>query len=144
MLIPGAWVLGYEVFNQYKAGSPIKTSVMAELESKLDPEKKYAVRSSSNIEDSLKYSFAGLFKTILDVKGFENIYTAVESIWDSVQSEDIQAYLDRMEVTEKNIKMAVIIQEMVKPVYSGVLFSHNPMTGLNEIVIEAVEGPGTH
>ena len=76
MLIPGAWVLGYEVFNQYKAGSPIKTSVMAELESKLDPEKKYAVRSSSNIEDSLKYSFAGLFKTILDVKGFENIYTA--------------------------------------------------------------------
>lgn len=143
MRVPETWVLGFDVFTQYLAGSQVKPKLMAEFKSKLDQNNCYAVRSSSNIEDSLKYSFAGLFKTILDVKGFENLYSAVESIWDSVKSKDIQAYLERMEVKEKNIQMAVIIQEMVMPVYSGVLFSHNPMTGLSEIVIEAVEGPGT-
>ena len=38
--------------------------------------------------------------------------------------------------------MAVIIQEMVKPVVSGVSFSRNPMTGLDETVVEAVCGSG--
>jgi pyruvate,water dikinase len=38
--------------------------------------------------------------------------------------------------------MAVILQEMVTPVVSGVVFNKNPITGLDEIVIEAVSGTG--
>jgi pyruvate,water dikinase len=38
--------------------------------------------------------------------------------------------------------MAIIIQEMVRPVVSGVSFSKNPMTGMDEIVVEAVKGSG--
>src|SRR5690606_15573412 len=40
------------------------------------------------------------------------------------------------------LKMAVIVQEMVTPVFSGVAFSKNPVTGADEIVVEAVEGTG--
>ncbi len=39
--------------------------------------------------------------------------------------------------------MAVIIQDMIDPVLSGVSFSKNPITGLDEIVVEAVQGSGT-
>jgi phosphoenolpyruvate synthase/pyruvate phosphate dikinase len=38
--------------------------------------------------------------------------------------------------------MAALIQEMVSPVVSGVAFSKNPLTGLNEVVVEAVQGSG--
>ena len=38
--------------------------------------------------------------------------------------------------------MSVIIQEMVRPLWSGVAFSINPVTGRNEFVIEAVKGSG--
>ncbi|MEM8860622.1 MAG: PEP-utilizing enzyme, partial [Chloroflexota bacterium] len=41
-----------------------------------------------------------------------------------------------------HISMAVIIQEMVKPVVSGVAFTKNPITGFDEILIEAIEGTG--
>jgi len=38
--------------------------------------------------------------------------------------------------------MAVIVQEMVHPIVSGVSFSRNPTTGLDEIVVEAIQGSG--
>ena len=38
--------------------------------------------------------------------------------------------------------MAVIIQEMVEAKISGVAFSRNPITGLDEVVVEAVQGSG--
>jgi pyruvate,water dikinase len=38
--------------------------------------------------------------------------------------------------------MAVLIQDMVTPVISGVAFSKNPTTGLDEVVIEVVQGQG--
>jgi pyruvate,water dikinase len=38
--------------------------------------------------------------------------------------------------------MGVIVQEMVDPIASGVVFSRDPMTGLSEVVIEAVAGRG--
>ena len=38
--------------------------------------------------------------------------------------------------------MAVIIQEMIQPVYAGVSLSRNPVTGADEVVVEAVEGSG--
>lgn len=43
----------------------------------------------------------------------------------------------------KNMKMAVIVQEMVEADVSGVAFSVNPLSGSDkEIVIEAAEGAG--
>jgi pyruvate,water dikinase len=52
-------------------------------------------------------------------------------------------YLEKFSLTPDDIKMAVIIQEMVEPHFSGVCFTQNPMTGSHEIVIEAVPGEGT-
>ena len=40
------------------------------------------------------------------------------------------------------LKTAVLIQEMVRPQVSGVAFSRNPLTGMDEVVVEAVAGSG--
>jgi pyruvate,water dikinase len=142
--IPESWVIPWHVFQRYQTGNRL---VVEELESAirnhLDLSKSYAVRSSSNIEDDSFVSFAGLFKTVLHVKGPENVCKAVIEVWESTQTEIVDLYVDKINGSPDAIQMAVIIQEMVSPVFSGVLFSCNPMTGLSEVVIEGVPGDGT-
>ncbi len=49
----------------------------------------------------------------------------------------------RTKKVTREVKMGVIVQEMVPAEASGVSFSRNPMTGLNETIIEAVKGTDT-
>jgi len=113
-----------------------------ELAAKLDSNKRYTVRSSANLEDGLDLPFAGQFKSVLDVQGADEILKAVQLVWDETQSPSIQAYLGQKGFGSQDFKMAVIIQEMVPAKVSGVAFSKNPITGLDEVVVEAIKGSG--
>jgi pyruvate,water dikinase len=142
--IPKTWVIPWETHDFFKE-SPESTikNLNSSIQNQINPDCKYAVRSSSNIEDEKHYSYAGLFKTFLNVMGYSEIITSIRMIWESIESESIQEYLGRLSLTHNDIRMAVILQEMVDPVYSGVCFTRNPMTGTHEIIIEAVAGEGT-
>jgi len=113
-----------------------------ELSPVLEKGAAYAVRSSANVEDGPVRSFAGQFKSCLNVKGVDQVTEAVRQVWDSTQKPEVAAYLTKSDLEPGDLKMAVLIQEMVEPVLSGVSFSKNPMTGLDEVVVEAVEGSG--
>jgi len=140
--IPVTYVCDWEAHHRYLADD---TSLVPELREELAriiaPDRKYAVRSSANIEDSLERSFAGQFKSALNVQGVDNILQAIWSIWSSVNTPMVNAYLERHEIAG-SVSMAVIVQEMVSPVYSGVTLSKNPVTGADEVVVEAVQGEG--
>jgi NAD(P)-dependent dehydrogenase (short-subunit alcohol dehydrogenase family)/phosphohistidine swiveling domain-containing protein len=114
-----------------------------EIETILEAGRLYAVRSSANIEDHAKQSFAGLFRTVLNIQSSAQILEAIQQVWDTASSETINHYLQQKEGEKDQTRMAVILQEMIQPVISGVSFSRNPITTLDEVVIEAVEGLGT-
>ncbi len=142
--VPHSWVIPWDVYQKFEVDqADISEKLLKSLQAALDPNKTYAVRSSSNIEDSSFHSFAGLFESTLHVQGFENLRDAVVNIWHSTHSEAVQSYLHKHSMSFENIYMAVLIQEMVPPQYSGVLFNRNPMTGTKEIVIEGVPGEGS-
>ncbi len=73
------------------------------------------------------------------------------AVWDSAHSQRVYAYHEKLEPTidqpasffAERVRIAVIIQEMVQPIAAGVAFSCNPVTALDEVVIEAVRGAGT-
>jgi pyruvate,water dikinase len=106
----------------------------------LDTGRRYAVRSSANVEDGGHSSYAGQFLTELDLELAE-IPAAVEAVRSSAGGEAIESYVDHTG-ERRDIDMSVLIQEMVTPVVSGVVFTRNPITGLNEVVLEAVTGRG--
>jgi pyruvate,water dikinase len=107
----------------------------------LDLDRTYAVRSSANVEDGDDASFAGQFETKLGVRGRDDLVAAIDAVRMSVSSEGVESYTDHLH-TEIPIQMSVLVQEMVEPVASGVVFTRNPITGLNEVILEAVQGRG--
>lgn len=87
-------------------------------------QKPLAVRSSSPLEDSVRYSFAGRFESVLNVKDFESLQRAIRRVLDSATGERVISY-NLQSGLQLDDRMAVIIQEMVNPKYSGVCYSTN-------------------
>jgi pyruvate,water dikinase len=126
--VPAAWGL---VGDGFPAG----------LDAVLIGGRRYAVRSSANLEDGAGFSFAGQFRTELDVEAGD-VPAAVDRVRASVDDDRVRRYLAGSGIDPATLAMAVIVQEMATPVVSGVVFSRNPLTGLSETIVEAVVGSG--
>lgn len=104
--------------------------------------KLFAIRSSSTMEDSLKNSWAGQLKSYLNIKP-KNIEKNILKCFSSIYSYEALRYgfLNGYKIEE--FRMAVIIQDMVQPITSGVMFSTDPISHNDEVIlIEAGYGLG--
>ena len=91
---------------------------------------KYAIRSSSYLEDGELNSFAGQFDTYLNVTP-RNINKKVHDCFNSINNKNVKDYLKKQKIKAKDLKMDVIIQKMVNAKYSGIIFKSNPQGLLN-------------
>ena len=108
----------------------------------VEKDKLYAVRSSAVGEDGSGNSFAGQMESYLYVKP-EEIKSRIVDVINSANSDRIKFYREQNGLKNEEIKVGVIIQEMINSDVSGVAFSSNPTTGnRNEIVISSVFGLG--
>ena len=104
--------------------------------------KLYAVRSSAVGEDGSGNSFAGQMESFLYVKP-EDIKARIHDVINSANSDRIKFYREQNGLSNDDIKVGVIVQEMINSEVSGVAFSSNPITGKrNEIIISSVFGLG--
>lgn len=118
-------------------------SIKEEISSCLQNDKYYAVRSSAMKEDLENCSFAGQYKSFLNIHGLPQIENCIIGCYRAMFSEGVLSYLVDHGLSLENYTMAVLIQEMVDPEKSGVAFSLNPLTGDDqEIIINAGFGLG--
>lgn len=102
-----------------------------------------AVRSSATAEDLTDASFAGQQDTYLNVQGIDDVLTAVHRCWASLWSNRAVAYRTQQGVAKDGLALAVVVQEMVAPDVSGVLFTRNPVTGeTSKMLVNASYGLG--
>ena len=101
-----------------------------------------AVRSSATAEDTEKASFAGQQETFLNVKGNENLIENVKKCWASLFTARSVYYRVQKGFRHEDVLIAVIIQKMVNSDKSGVIFSKDPVSQDENIIIEAVFGLG--
>jgi phosphoenolpyruvate synthase/pyruvate phosphate dikinase len=102
-----------------------------------------AVRSSAIDEDSAERSWAGQMRTHLNVVDRAGLGRAVTDCWASLFSERATAYRALSGAGRDGAAMAVVVQEMVNPAASGVLFTLDPVSGNREkVMVSAVLGLG--
>jgi pyruvate,water dikinase len=100
-----------------------------------------AVRSSAAGEDSAAASFAGQHATILNVMTFSQLTSAIAEVVQSALSPSATSYREKLGVVGAP-SMGVVLQELFNPESAGVMFTRNPLNGVEERVIEAAWGLG--
>src|SRR5579872_4828704 len=102
-----------------------------------------SVRSSATAEDLPDASFAGQQETFLNVIGIEAVLTAVQQCFASLWTDRATQYRASLGIAPRNVRLAVVVQQMVEAEVAGVLFTANPLTGKRrEAVIDANPGLG--
>jgi len=113
-----------------------------EIDRLFSKNKMYAIRSSAIDEDSRSHSFAGIHKSFLNVKK-EDILDSIKKVKDSAFSDTAINYRKNNNLNTCDIKIAVIVQEMVSSSYAGVINTINPITNNpDEVVISVTKGLG--
>lgn len=102
-----------------------------------------AVRSSATAEDLPSASFAGQQETYLNVIGVNNVLSATKRCMASLFTDRAISYRADKGFGRDKISLSVGIQKMVKSASSGIAFTIDPETGLNNvIVINSIKGLG--
>src|SRR6266568_7133268 len=103
---------------------------------------KVAVRSSACAEDSEAASYAGQQETYLNVSGGDEVCARMVDCWASFFSERALFYRAR-KGSLADLGMAVVVQKMLAPRKSGVLFTADPVSRRRDrMIIESVFGLG--
>ena len=103
-----------------------------------------AVRSSASAEDLGGASFAGQYRSFLDVPPDDRVIDAVRRTWASLWSPPARQYRQQHGIDdnpgEAGPAMAVVLMEMVQPERAGVAFTVDPTGDEATIRIEDVHG----
>ncbi|WP_445506061.1 phosphoenolpyruvate synthase [Niallia sp. 03190] len=96
--------------------------------SQFGEEHAYAVRSSATAEDLPHASFAGQQDTYLNIIGKEAILQHISKCWASLFTDRAVIYRMQNGFDHSQVYLSVIIQRMVFPQASGILFTADPIT----------------
>ncbi len=99
---------------------------------------KVAIRSSANCEDGTDLSMAGVFQSHY-VYADEEIASVVEQIYKQSRSPEVDRFMKLHNRSSKDIKMGLIVQELVEPETAGVVY-----TGVNgeNILVQYIDDFG--
>ncbi|AEI42954.1 phosphoenolpyruvate synthase [Paenibacillus mucilaginosus] len=111
--------------------------------SRFGEEHAYAVRSSATAEDLPHASFAGQQDTYLNIIGKEAILQHISQCWASLFTDRAVIYRIQNGFDHSQVYISVIVQRMVFPQASGILFTADPITSNRKLLsIDAGFGLG--
>lgn len=129
--IPEGYAISEEAFCRGEILSEAKAEIDDVIRG-LSAEVTYAVRSSAIGEDGQHASFAGQYETITDVRK-EDIMSALMQVLASAGSGRVQGYGESFSL--EKLGMAAVIQRFVKPKFAGVVFTSDPISGRDDVMI---------
>ncbi|WVE38750.1 PEP/pyruvate-binding domain-containing protein, partial [Priestia megaterium] len=103
----------------------------------------YAVRSSATAEDLPHASFAGQHDTYLNIRGKEAILEHIRKCWASLFTNRAVTYRIKNGFDHSQVHVSAVVQRMVFPQASGILFTADPVTSNRKLLsIDAGFGLG--
>ena len=146
--VPPTAVVTTDAYRRVAAGGgdPAHAEVPADLAADLVDaarsvagDGRLAVRSSATAEDLSGLSFAGQYRSLLDVEPGD-VVDAVRAVWASLMAPAAVAYRRMWGVDDDDVAMAVVLMRMVPAVRSGVAFSVDPTGAGGQVRVEVVAG----
>ena len=132
--------------RNYLSGVPMPEEIeeaLVEAWKKLGENHAYAIRSSATAEDLPNASFAGQQDTYLNVRGKDQIVAKAKACLISLFTDRAILYRVQNGFDHRKVAISVIVQCMVEPHVSGILFTADPVTGnRNKVSIDASFGLG--
>ncbi|MCU1266741.1 MAG: pyruvate phosphate dikinase [Acidobacteria bacterium] len=127
-----------------KFNAQLRTRVLQRLEKSFAGQGLF-VRSSSNSEDLPNFSGAGLYSTVPNARGADQILEGIKKVWASLWNFEAYEARERAGVDHMKIFMAVLIQKGVNSESSGVMITTDPFDKDNKgaIYISAKRGLGS-
>ena len=126
--------------------TPIPRYIIEEIAYQLkrfDEKEAFAVRSSATAEDLPTASFAGQQDTYLNIIGAEAILKHVSKCWASLFTDRAVTYRIQNGFDHHHVALSVVIQKMVFPQASGILFTADPVISNRKLLsIDAGFGLG--
>ena len=116
----------HEIVQKLKINSNLITLVKNFISS-FPKGNSFAVRSSGIFEDLEGASFAGLYSSYLNQKNVDDVLQSIKHCWLSVYNKKVTSYCEQNNIPLDELKMGVIVQQMVNVDISGVAFSVNPL-----------------
>lgn len=111
--------------------------------SEFGEDKAYAVRSSATAEDLPTASFAGQQDTYLNIIGKDAILQHIRKCWASLFTERAVTYRIQNGYDHQKVYLSVVVQRMVFPQASGIMFTADPVTSNRKVLsIDASFGLG--
>jgi pyruvate,water dikinase len=111
--------------------------------SKLGEGNAYAVRSSATAEDLPTASFAGQQDTYLNIRGAKEILKHTSKCWASLFTDRAITYRIQNGFDHRKVQLSVVIQKMVIPQASGIMFTADPISSNRKVLsIDASFGLG--
>jgi len=109
----------------------------------LGPQNAYAVRSSATAEDLPGASFAGQQDTYLNIIGKQAILQHISKCWASLYTDRAVIYRLQNGFQHNKVYLSVIVQKMIFPQVSGIMFTADPVSGNRKVLsIDAGFGLG--
>ncbi|MCM3629431.1 phosphoenolpyruvate synthase [Paenibacillus glycanilyticus] len=122
---------------------PDVASAVTRYLSRYGEEHAYAVRSSATAEDLPNASFAGQQDTYLNIIGKEAILQHISKCWASLFADRAVIYRMQNGFDHNQVYLSVVVQRMVFPQASGIMFTADPITGSRKLLsIDAGFGLG--
>ena len=114
-----------ERFQQGTVNAGLRAEMLRRLHAEF-PGKGVFARSSTNSEDLPNFNGAGLYTTVPNVRGDEQLVEAIKTVWASVWNFEAFEARERAGIDHVKIYMAVLIQEGINSESSGVMITADP------------------
>jgi len=137
--------------RDWVTAAPFPPQLEAELKTaytKLEqdnPDGSFAIRSSATAEDLPDASFAGQQETFLNIRGLDNVLSAVKAVFASLYNDRAIAYRVHQGFDHRQVALSAGVQRMVRSDQgaSGVMFTIDTESGFEDVVfITAAYGLG--
>lgn len=131
-----------QIIEETEISKEIEEEIIGYI-AKLGKDHAYAVRSSATAEDLPQASFAGQQDTYLNIIGTDSIIAHIRKCWVSLFTDRAVIYRLRNGFDHRKVYISVVVQQMIFPQASGIMFTADPVTSNRKVLsIDASFGLG--